>query len=80
MKITKNQTGFGLLETLLLIVLVGLVGGIGYYVYSQSQKQDATSKPEGSVVTQNNEKNKEVGANDAVLDPTDYLKPIKLPA
>lgn len=40
-----NQKGFGIVEIMLVVVLVGLVGGIGYYVYSQAQKNDETSAP-----------------------------------
>lgn len=50
---TTNQNGFSLLELLLIIVLVGLVGGAGYYVYSQSQNNDETSTPQSSVTEPN---------------------------
>ncbi len=42
-----NQKGFGIVEVLLVILLIGLVGGIGYYVYNQAQKNDETSQPSG---------------------------------
>lgn len=44
-----HNKGFTVVEVLLLVVLVALVAGIGYYIYTQSQKQDETSKPQSSV-------------------------------
>lgn len=43
-----HNKGFTVVEVLLLVVLVALVAGIGYYIYTQSQKQDETSKPQSS--------------------------------
>lgn len=54
-----NQRGFSLIELLLIIVLAGVVGGVGYYAYSQSQKTDETSTPQSSV----NEPNSSLVAN-----------------
>ena len=34
----KNENGFGAIEALLILVIVGLVGGIGYYVYQSGAK------------------------------------------
>lgn len=47
-----SQEGFSAVEGLLLLIIVTLVAGVGYYVYNQSQKQDATSKPQSSVTGQ----------------------------
>lgn len=41
--------GFSAVEGLLLVVLVALIAGVGFFVYRQSQKQDETSKPQLSV-------------------------------
>ncbi len=35
---TKNQKGFGAVEALLILVIVGIIGGAGWYVF-QSQKK-----------------------------------------
>lgn len=34
----KNQKGYGILEMLLLVVIVGIIGGVGYYVYTANKK------------------------------------------
>ncbi len=44
-----NQKGFGIIEIILVIVLVGLVGGIGYYVYTQAKNNDETSTPSSDI-------------------------------
>lgn len=36
----KNQKGFGIVETLLILILVGLLGGVGWYVYDSNKKAD----------------------------------------
>ncbi len=46
-----NQKGFGIVEILLVILLIGLVGGIGYYVYNQALKNDTSNAPQSSVNT-----------------------------
>jgi Tfp pilus assembly protein PilE len=43
-KLQKNQLGFGAIEALLVVVVVGLIGGIGYYTYRQHQKTTNASK------------------------------------
>jgi len=43
-----HQKGFGIVELLLVFVLVGLVGGIGFYVFNQSKKNDETAQPSSS--------------------------------
>ncbi len=59
-----NQKGFGILEILLVILLVCLVGGIGYYVYSQALKNDTSNAPQSSVNT--GYSNKQVAKGDKV--------------
>lgn len=44
-----NSKGFGIVEILLVILLVFLVGGIGYYVYTQAKNNDETSTPSSDV-------------------------------
>lgn len=36
----KNQKGFSLVEVLLVVVVVGLIGGIGWYVYQQRKTDE----------------------------------------
>ncbi len=40
-----NQKGFGIVEIMLVILLAGLVGGIGYYVFTQAKNNDETNTP-----------------------------------
>lgn len=44
MKIKKNENGFGLVEALLVIVIIGLIGGVGYYVYNSKQNENDKSQ------------------------------------
>ncbi len=46
-----NSKGFGAVEAILIVIIVGLIAGVGYYVYNQSQKQDETSQPQSSTTT-----------------------------
>lgn len=41
-----DSKGFGVVEGLLIVVIIGLIGGVGYYVYSQNKdsSNDATSE------------------------------------
>lgn len=43
----KNQKGFGILEGLLIIVIIGLLGGLGWYVWSNraEEPQPITESP-----------------------------------
>lgn len=40
---SSNQNGFGAVEALLVIVIIGLIGGVGYYVVDANK-----SKPESA--------------------------------
>lgn len=35
----KNQKGFGAIEALLILVIVGIIGGVGYYVYNANKQE-----------------------------------------
>jgi len=37
---TSNQTGFSAVEALLILVIVGMIGGTGYYVWHATQNSD----------------------------------------
>jgi len=40
-KIHKEQAGFSAIETILVIVIVGAIGFVGWYVYHSKQNSDA---------------------------------------
>lgn len=44
MKIKKNENGFGLVEVLLVILIIGLIGGAGYYIYNSKQNENDKSQ------------------------------------
>ncbi len=44
----KNENGFGVVEGLLVLAIVGLIGFVGWYVYQQSQKTKITTSRVGS--------------------------------
>lgn len=41
MKAKSNQKGFGAVEGLLTLVILGLIGGVGYYVYSANKPDNS---------------------------------------
>ncbi len=43
-KISKNGAGFSIIEILLIVIVVGLLGFIGWYVYSQNNKANNSLK------------------------------------
>lgn len=46
MKLSKNQSGFGVLELVLIIVVIGVLGAIGWYVVKQqNNKSGSNSQP-----------------------------------
>ncbi|HET7673050.1 MAG TPA: hypothetical protein VFK11_00865 [Candidatus Saccharimonadales bacterium] len=52
MKLFQNQKGFGAIEGLLILIIVGLIGGVGYYVYSANKEEvkisDTSIQPRGT--------------------------------
>lgn len=40
----NNQKGFGLIETLLIIITLTLVSGVGYYIYSVNNSKEKSAK------------------------------------
>jgi hypothetical protein len=44
MNVRKNQTGFSLVEGLLVIIALAIVGGVGYYVYHTQQETNKTAE------------------------------------
>jgi uncharacterized membrane protein len=41
-RLSKNQTGFSIVETVLVVVIVGAIAGVGWYVYHADQKTSDT--------------------------------------
>lgn len=63
-----NIKGFSAVEGLLIVILVALVAGIGFYVYNQSQKQDSTSQPQTSIPSNASSGQPITEAKDGVLE------------
>ena len=43
MGIRKNQFGFGAVEVVLIVVILGIIGGAGYYVMKANKSIDKTN-------------------------------------
>ncbi len=41
-KLSRNQKGFGAVETILIVIIVGIIGGTGWYVYSVNKSINAS--------------------------------------
>lgn len=75
-----NQKGFGAVETLLIIVILGLLGGVGWYVYQSQNKHNQKDQPASTT----NEYKKEPEVKDETADwlsftPDSKLYTVKLP-
>lgn len=44
MKLHKDQSGFGIVEIVIIIVMVGLTGAVGWLVYDRQKKTDQSSQ------------------------------------
>lgn len=56
MKIVKNQKGFSIVELLIVIVIVGLLGAVGWLVYDRQKNNTANNVP---AITQTSDKKTE---------------------
>lgn len=62
MKIKKNQKGFGIIEILLVILILGSLAGIGYYVYSKNNTEQATESHQTTTKVNTNTPDNEITA------------------
>lgn len=78
-----NQKGFAVIETLLILIIIGALCGVGWYVYQAQNKQSQKDNP----VSQTNEYKKDSSETDAAKDtdswfsftPNSGIYTIKLP-
>ncbi|MDB5170524.1 MAG: hypothetical protein JWO35_218 [Candidatus Saccharibacteria bacterium] len=79
----KNQDGFSAVETVLILVIVGLIGFVGWYVYNSKNKSDATLD-QASKSSQTSTPTKKTDAESAVKLSETYTDPsgftLKYPA
>ena len=47
-----NQKGFTAIEAILILVIVAIIGGTGFYVYNSNKKSDKTSETTESTIAQ----------------------------
>ena len=55
----KNQRGFGAVELVLIVVVIGLLGAVGWLVYDRQQKEDSESTKNSSQTSQTASKESE---------------------
>lgn len=58
-----NTKGFSFIEGLLIFVIVGLIAGVGYYVFNARKDNNATNQATGSNSTETEESPKQVQSN-----------------
>lgn len=66
-KLHKSQNGFSAVEVILVIVIVGLLGGLGYYVWSQNKK-DRSETTSTTTSTKKTEVKKKTESQDETLN------------
>lgn len=49
-KLHKNQSGFGTVEIILIVIIIGLLGAVGWFVYDRNHNK-ATPSPAGTTTT-----------------------------
>lgn len=81
-KIMNNQKGFGVVEVLIILVVVGLIGGAGWYVSSQNKvnTRDQASSKESDKNGENASEESDDGTSTwLTFTPNSKLYTIKLP-
>lgn len=71
-----NTKGFGVVEALLIVVIVGIIGGVGYFVYNSQMKTEATL--DRAAKLQNDPQKTEKKQEDKYLEITEEGIKIKL--
>lgn len=73
----SKTAGFGLVGILVVILAFGVLGLVGWRVYDAQQSKPVTIKSQSQP---SSSQSKRVGADDSILDPTDFIEPYVLPA
>lgn len=71
-----KTSGFGLVGVLGIVVLLGVLGLVGWRVYEVQHNKQAAVQPQSQTPYS---QDKRVGADDSILDPTDLIEPYTLP-
>lgn len=72
MTLHQNQKGFGIIEGLLIIVVISIIGGAGYYVYQANKATNESLNNTGNSETAKQENEKSAETEEA--DPTEGWK------
>lgn len=65
----KDQNGFSTVEILVIIVVIGLLGAVGFFVYDR-QKSNSGDTAAGNIVSTNSTQNRAETTDKAVATPT----------
>lgn len=76
MKLSKNTHGFAVVEGLLILVIVGILGGVGWYVYDAQKKSNASLDKAGdtSLTTKFPKKDEQKPAEQPTDETKDWTK------
>lgn len=69
MKISKNESGFGVVEILLAIVVIAMLGGVGWYAYRSVRKSDSSNTQAGPTNQQSTPSNQSEAKLEKYCDP-----------
>ena len=79
----RNQKGFSAVEGLLVLVIIGVIGGVGYYVYNSRKEttkyQDNANKSSLEVATGKKQIEKDEVADWLLYEPTEKQYSIRIP-
>lgn len=70
-----SQNGFSAVEALIIIIVLAILSGIGYYAYDRMNNNSESTAQQATLAGTN----KQVGSDESLLDPTDFLQPYTLP-
>ena len=69
---TLDQKGFGIVQTLLLVIIIGLIGGTGYYVYNAQKDTNKSLDNANQTLEQLSKKNSSDEVKDAQEQWTEF--------